>query len=688
MGATSLPGGDPGVGKPASPDPADRLDSWKAIASYLGRSDKTVRRWEEKEGLPIHRLHHDKRGSIYAYKQELDAWWQLRKAIIEEEIPPGDPLPGVPQRPRPGWPRILWIVAGVALAVVLGADVWLRLRPRDMRNVRFSRITEFVGLEDSPAISPDGKMVAFVARSGARRQIWIRLLTGGLPVQITHDDADHEQPRWTPDAGSLIYYSPSAQPGTQGTIWEIPALGGPPRRVVSAIGGGDCSHDGKLISFFRRDNGATELATVERRGSRIQRVTNVNPDDLNDCPRWSPNDRWIAFQSHSGSRFEESVYLAATSGGPARVLARADNLRGIAWTADGSSVLFSSSLGSTILYPPIFNLWTVGLNGSDERQLTFGGDVSYLQPDLHAHEVVVSRFRSQSDIWKFPISGTPEENAHRGVRITAQTGQVQTPSVSPDGQEMVYLSDSGGHGNLWISKTDGSMVRQLTFERNPAVAVGVPVWSPDGNYIVFVLTGEGRTSEWVVHPDGSGLRQLTPAGVLACWSTDGRWLYYVRRRDGTFAIEKVSVDGGAPVPVRSDNAVAPAATDGSVLYYASFPKGGSGGWDFEFRRAMPDNGQSRILARIAGDRVPHDTTGFQMVLSPDGKWLAAPLTDGTTTNIWLLAAEGGDLRQVTDFGHRSTLIVRRVSWSPDSQEIYAATADCDADIVMLEGLLP
>ena len=96
---------EPAGGSSSSPDPAGRLDSWKAVASYLGRSDKTVRRWEEREGLPIHRLHHDKRGSVYANKQELDSWWQLRKATIEtEDGAPDHPAPqvaeGSPRRQR------------------------------------------------------------------------------------------------------------------------------------------------------------------------------------------------------------------------------------------------------------------------------------------------------------------------------------------------------------------------------------------------------------------------------------------------------------------------------------------------------------------------------------------------------------------------------------------------------------
>jgi hypothetical protein len=63
----------------------DRLESWKEIASYLNRSEPTVRRWEEKEGLPIHRLQHDKRGSVYAYGSELDRWRESRTQLLTAE---------------------------------------------------------------------------------------------------------------------------------------------------------------------------------------------------------------------------------------------------------------------------------------------------------------------------------------------------------------------------------------------------------------------------------------------------------------------------------------------------------------------------------------------------------------------------------------------------------------------------
>src|SRR5579885_3432501 len=66
----------------------DRLDSWKEIAAYLNRGARTVQRWEREENLPIHRLRHDKLGSVFAYKSELDAWWARRAKKVQPHAGP------------------------------------------------------------------------------------------------------------------------------------------------------------------------------------------------------------------------------------------------------------------------------------------------------------------------------------------------------------------------------------------------------------------------------------------------------------------------------------------------------------------------------------------------------------------------------------------------------------------------
>jgi eukaryotic-like serine/threonine-protein kinase len=554
------------------------------------------------------------------------------------------------------------------------------------RTVDFQRLTDEVGINETPAISPDGKMVAFVATVSGRQQVWIRLMTGGAPLQVTRDDANHLHPRWSPDSSSLIYYMPPDILGQEGMLWEISALGGLPRPIIGALGGGDISHDGRRIALLRSDDSRVVLTTVARDGSDPQTVASVPRGHSWQSPRWSPDDTWLAFHGRGLTIWDEVLWVAPAGGGERRPLARATFMRGASWLPDGSGVVFSSSAGSTLPYPPTFNLRVVKLDGSGDSQIT-SGDVSFVDPDLHASgRLAVSRIRSESDIWKCPVVGSPAENTRQMTRVTKQTGQVQTPSVSPDGSELVYLSDNGGHANLWVIRTDGTRARQITYERDPAVTIGVPKWSPAGDAIVYIVNRE-YPQLWTLRPDGRGARKLVDRGMWASWSYDGRWLYYSPNVDGEhYTIEKVPVTGGPPVLVRGDrNSNAPTVGRDALYFVAFAAEYGSRDW--ELRRASPEDGDSEVIGRVAGNRIPGSPLYIHPALSQDGQWLAHGLTDGATSNLWVLSTADGSWRQLTDFGEQPTLIVRQVSWSPDGQYLYAAVSKNNGDIVMLEGLV-
>ena len=95
-----------------------RLDSWKEVAAYLKRDVRTVRRWEEHEGLPVHRHVHSKQASVYAYHAELDAWWNNRRPRLEQQGKAGMVFRGK-----------LWlalaVVAAATAGVALGVRLWL-----------------------------------------------------------------------------------------------------------------------------------------------------------------------------------------------------------------------------------------------------------------------------------------------------------------------------------------------------------------------------------------------------------------------------------------------------------------------------------------------------------------------------------------------------------------------------------
>lgn len=71
--------------EPLTSRTAERLESWKEIAAHLRRSVRTVKRWEKIEGLPVHRLAHNKAASVYAYRSELEGWWAARRPQIDVE---------------------------------------------------------------------------------------------------------------------------------------------------------------------------------------------------------------------------------------------------------------------------------------------------------------------------------------------------------------------------------------------------------------------------------------------------------------------------------------------------------------------------------------------------------------------------------------------------------------------------
>jgi eukaryotic-like serine/threonine-protein kinase len=613
---------------------------------------------------------------------------------LEETIAaPRELHPSPTRRPLMHW-AIFTLSLGFAIALAL---LWMArgkferpIAAQSPLDARVIRLTNLTGLEESPAISPDGKSVAFTAGVGDKRQIFVQLIAGGAPLQVTHDPVDHQCPRWSPDSSSIFYFSPAVLGTVQGSILEVSSLGGVPRRVVNSVGCADVETDGRLV-LFRLAKEGIQLGTSPADASRFDVIAQFAPATYYLYPRWSPDGRWIAFQCGDSIRFD--IFVTAASGGQLRQLTHDnDMMAGFAWLPDSTGIVYSSSRGGTMPYLPALGLWQVTLQDGSVRRVT-SSETSYASPDISKNgAIVVSRMKLETDIWRFPVDGSPKENVHRGVHVTRQTGQVLTPTASPDDKEVAFLSDSGGHANLWIVNAQSGAMRQITYERDPNTAVGVPIWSPKGNTITFVSSrgNQGLTfGVWLVDSDASNLRNVANPGLGPAWSPDGRWVFYSTwsgAAGGDVALKKVPVDGGTALTVRTERLRNVIGIHGSTLYYAVERPLVDGTPEFEIRAATPEDAPFRVVARIPGARVPI----WQICnpsLSPDGKWMAQALTDGFTTNIWALSTTTGEWRQITDFGERATFIARRVSWSADGRSILAAVAEGDADIDLLEGLM-
>lgn len=145
-----------------------RLESWKQIAAYLGRDVTTVRRWEKHEGLPVHRLHHNKLGSVYAYTTELDAWRDERASAALAGGLDSLPMPSAVRRAR----AVILVVLVVSLA---GGLVWfLRQRAATqpasasfrIRSLAVLPLENFSGNPEQDYLA-DGMTEALIARLSA-----------------------------------------------------------------------------------------------------------------------------------------------------------------------------------------------------------------------------------------------------------------------------------------------------------------------------------------------------------------------------------------------------------------------------------------------------------------------------------------------------------------------------------------
>jgi hypothetical protein len=164
----------------------DLLGSWKAISAYLKRDVSTVQRWEKHEGMPVHRHLHAKRGSVYGYRSELDAWWAGRAAHLDAQKPPATATNSAAHAPA-GRLRGRWSWAALAGAALLVASVvaaWLSSPAggddaNPLAEAAFLPLTEFDGVEQGVAISRDGRLAAFLSDRDGSWDIWITQIGTG-----------------------------------------------------------------------------------------------------------------------------------------------------------------------------------------------------------------------------------------------------------------------------------------------------------------------------------------------------------------------------------------------------------------------------------------------------------------------------------------------------------------------------
>jgi Tol biopolymer transport system component len=183
----------------------------------------------------------------------------------------------------------------------------------------------------------------------------------------------------------------------------------------------------------------------------------------------------------------------------------------------------------------------------------------------------------QSDGPGFTTSGNPGRFGEPKAAI-ASSREDHSPSFSPDGTRIAFVSNRTSQSEIWTARRDGSGEMQLTHFNSFA---GTPRWSPDGRWIVFDCLAGGNPDIWVISAEGGTPRRITAGpgqNTKPAWSPDGAWVYFASGRSGTDQIWKVTADGQSPTQLTWGGGREPLpSADGSTVYYTK-RAGGAAIW--------------------------------------------------------------------------------------------------------------
>ena len=438
----------------------------------------------------------------------------------------------------------LLVIAGAATAAFLLSVSTPGPTPNSAP--RLMRLTSTSGLSTDPALSPDGRLLAYAsdrALSG-NLDIWVQPVPGDTPTRITSAEGDEVEPSFSPD-GSVIVFSG----GEAGGIYTVGALGGVPRLIVRGARTRTprFSPDGRSILYwvgqtawvvipgFPRPGATGTLAIVASSGGAPRPLAHEFASARYGV--WSPDGGKVLFLGDLASDAGASLdwYVVGVEGGqPVRTGAlealRAARLDGApipaAWTADG--VAFTTTDATTS------NVWRLPVSPDSGRvagsptRLTFGSALERAASVSALGHIAFTSLVENVDVWRVPLD--PGTGMANGLpeRVTDDAARDRAMNVSANGRKLAFVSSRTGRDEVWLKDLATGAERQLTF-----IGSSVASMAPDGLRVaVDRLVGDHNAID-SYDSGGSGdpIRLCENCALSGgAWSEDGSRLLITRKR--------------------------------------------------------------------------------------------------------------------------------------------------------------
>jgi Tol biopolymer transport system component len=679
----------------------DRLDSWKEIAAFLRRDVTTVQRWEKREGMPVHRHVHDKKGSVYAFRAELDAWAGSRKLpvadreietepLLDQRNPstaivesPDRTLEAIASTPSPVPSRmrrrstLLWLVTGgLLLAMVAGWWVVERtdyFRRNAFADAQFQNLTDFDATEQAAAVSRDGRFVAFLSDRDGRMDVWVTQvgtgqfynLTGGRVQELANPSI--RTIGFSPDGALVTFWLRGADTGKAGdiSIWAVPTLGGQPRPYLEGVAEFDWSIDGSRLAYHTPGPGDPMFVKESGQQGPGQPIFAAAAGLHAHFPMWSRNGAFVYFVQGSLPDAMDIWRIRPTGGDAERITHHSSRVSHPVQLNDRTLMYLATDKDGSGPW-----LHSLDVRRRVPHRMAVGRDrYTSLAASADGRRLVATVENAKGTLWRLPIGETPADwSAVTPVSLT--TGRGFSPRLGPG--YLLYLSSKGPSDGIW--KLASGTATEL-WSAPDARIIGGPEIAPDGHRVAFSVGQRGRTFLYIMNADGTGARVVTESLELRgapAWTSDGQSITSAANVAGTPHLFRISLDGTS-VPLIQQYAVDPVwSPRGDFLVYS----GADVGTTFPVKAVTGAGGPYRFpnLMLTRGAR--------RLRFLPGRHALVVLRGEIQHKNLWLIDLETGAERQLTNLP--PDFNVRDFDVSPDGREVVLERVQEHSDIVLVD----